>query len=81
MAWVYILKGARYYVGSTTDLERRIAEHKRGHNSTSKRIGRWNLAWSKKCPTLKKARTLEKKIKNWKSNKMIERIIAGTTII
>src|SRR5205807_4260847 len=41
MAWVYILRGAsgRYYFGSTDDLERRIAEHQRGDNHTTRRFG------------------------------------------
>jgi len=41
MAWVYILKGSngRHYIGSTTDLERRLAEHQRGHTYTTKRLG------------------------------------------
>jgi hypothetical protein len=32
MAWVYILRGSygRYYIGSTENLDRRLAEHRRG---------------------------------------------------
>jgi hypothetical protein len=32
MAWVYILRGScgRHYIGSTEDLDRRLAEHRRG---------------------------------------------------
>ena len=41
MAWVYILRGAsgRHYIGSTGDLERRLAEHQRGGNHTTHRFG------------------------------------------
>ena len=39
MAWVYILRGVRYYIGSTENLERRIAEHQRGNNHTTHRFG------------------------------------------
>ena len=40
MAWVYILRGAqRYYIGATDNLERRMAEHRRGGNHTTHRFG------------------------------------------
>ena len=40
-AWVYILRGSsgRHYIGSTVNLERRVAEHRRGHTHTTTRIG------------------------------------------
>jgi len=41
MAWIYILRGSggRYYIGSTENLERRIDEHRRGSNHTTRRFG------------------------------------------
>jgi len=41
MAWIYILRGSagRYYIGSTDNLERRLAEHRRGGNHTTRRFG------------------------------------------
>jgi predicted GIY-YIG superfamily endonuclease len=40
MACVYILRGARrYYMGATDNLERRLAEHRRGSNHTTRRFG------------------------------------------
>ena len=41
MAWVYILRGSsgRYYIGSTENLTRRLAEHRRGSNHTTHRLG------------------------------------------
>ena len=40
MACVYILRGARrYYIGATDNLERRLAEHRRGGNHTTRRFG------------------------------------------
>ena len=40
-AWVYILRGSngRHYIGSTVDVDRRLAEHKRGHTHTTRRLG------------------------------------------
>jgi len=41
MAWVYILRGSsgRHYIGSTENLTRRLAEHRRGGNHTTHRFG------------------------------------------
>jgi predicted GIY-YIG superfamily endonuclease len=38
---VYILRGAsgRHYIGCTENLQRRIAEHHRGDNHTTRRLG------------------------------------------
>jgi predicted GIY-YIG superfamily endonuclease len=63
MPCVYILKGDRYYVGSTTNLNRRFFEHKRGHTHTTKRIGNWELVKVIKTETIEEARLLERKIK------------------
>ena len=35
---VYILKGKRYYVGYTGDLQRRLEEHKRGQTKTTREL-------------------------------------------
>ncbi len=77
MAWVYILKGKRYYVGSTSALLNRLVQHRRGHTPTTKRIGEWHLIWQKEFSTLKEARAMESKIKKWKSRKMIGLLIEG----
>ncbi|HMJ65986.1 MAG TPA: GIY-YIG nuclease family protein [Candidatus Binatia bacterium] len=41
MAWVYMLRGSsrRYYIGSTTDLQRRIDQHLNGHTYSTRRRG------------------------------------------
>ena len=56
MAWVYILRGARrYYIGATDNLERRIAEHKRGSNHTTLRFGdHVELVAAKELPSIRK---------------------------
>ena len=66
MAWVYILRGScgRYYVGSTQDLERRLAEHRRGKVHSTHRFGQpLELVASKQMPDIQSARALEKKLK------------------
>lgn len=75
---VYILKGSsgRYYVGSTDNIQRRLGQHKRGHTSTTKRIGSpIELVFLQEFSTLDQARATEKRIKSWKRRDFIEKVI------
>ncbi len=66
MASVYILRGAngRHYIGSTVDIDARIAQHRRGHTHTTKRLGSSiELIASKQFNTLKEARDFERSLK------------------
>lgn len=65
MRWVYILKGNRYYVGSTNDKDRRIQEHRDWKTYTTLRIGERELVKWISCKDEKEARSLERKIKKW----------------
>jgi predicted GIY-YIG superfamily endonuclease len=69
MAWVYILRGSRrYYIGATENLDRRIAEHRRGSNHTTRRLGEeLLLAAAKEVPSMAEARTLERQLKRKKN--------------
>ena len=75
--FVYILKssGGRFYVGSTTDVNRRLKQHASGNTSTTKRMGIIALVFSQEFPTLQEARKVERKIKSWKRKDFIEKII------
>ena len=69
MAWVYIVRGARrYYIGATENLERRIAEHRRGSNHTTRRFGgEVILVAAKQLPSMSEARALETQLKRKKN--------------
>ena len=70
MAWVYILRGAsgRHYIGSTTDLDRRLLEHHRGHTHTTERLGgNLEIADALELATLAEARALERELKRRKN--------------
>jgi len=69
MAWVYILRGARwYYLGATDDLGRRVAEHRRGSNHTTRRLGeKVILIAAKRMPSMTEARALEDELKRKKN--------------
>jgi predicted GIY-YIG superfamily endonuclease len=58
MAWVYILPGSRrYYIGATENLDRRLAEQRRGSNHTTRRLGeKLLLAAAKEVPSMAEAR-------------------------
>lgn len=78
MPVVYILKfrnSGRYYIGSTSDLIRRVKQHKEGHTGTSRRLGEFEVVFTQETETLGKARQMEKKIKSWKRRDFIEKII------
>ncbi len=65
MAWVYILRGSsgRHYIGSTPDLAARLAQHRRGHTHTTKRIGDFQVVAQREYSTLKEAREIERFLK------------------
>jgi predicted GIY-YIG superfamily endonuclease len=69
MAWVYIVRGTRrYYIGATENLERRIAEHRRGSNHTTRRFGgEVILIAAKRLPSMGEARALESHLKRKKN--------------
>jgi putative endonuclease len=73
MAWVYILRGAsgRHYIGSTDNLERRIAEHRRGRNHTTRRFGvNVELLAAKELSSTAAARNLEIALKRKKNPRL-----------
>ena len=82
---VYILKSKmteKYYIGSTTDLERRLQDHERGNTRTTRIHKPWFLVYTENYPTLTEARRREFQIKRWKSHQRISELInrsAGRT--
>ncbi len=77
MPFVYILKteSGKYYIGSTTDVERRLKQHQNGHTHSTKRLGEVSLIFSQEYPTLNDARYVELKLKKLKRRDYIEKII------
>jgi len=72
MAYVYILRGAsgRHYIGSTEDLDRRLAEHRRGSNHTTHRFGEIELLATKHFASMQEARKFEIALKRKKSPRL-----------
>ncbi|WP_244930128.1 GIY-YIG nuclease family protein [Nocardioides sp. W7] len=71
MAWTYILECAdgSLYVGSTTDLERRLTEHSSGEGGAAytrpRRRRPVRLVWSVEVQRIDSAFALEKQIQGW----------------
>ena len=77
-AYVYILRCSdeKLYVGSTSDLSRRLAEHNQGLSGwTSSRLPA-SLIYFEECQTPAQARQRERSLKNGRTRrKTIERMI------
>jgi len=70
MAWVYVLQGSsgRHYIGSTTDLPRRLEQHRHGHTYSTRRLGpTLELVASLEIGALAEARELERQMKRKKN--------------
>ncbi|MFQ5723667.1 MAG: GIY-YIG nuclease family protein [Terriglobia bacterium] len=82
MALLYILpskSNGRFYIGSTTDMDRRLREHIRGHTPSTRSRGPWKLIYQQEFPTLSLARRKERRLKAWKSHTAIAQFLALET--
>jgi len=78
MPFVYILKSKknnRYYVGSTNNLERRIAEHNSGRSKYTSLNVPYELRFSQIFDSISIARKVENWIKRQKDKDFLERVI------
>jgi len=77
MALVYILLSEiinKTYVGSTTDLDRRIKEHNSGKNFFTKRYIPWKVFYKEEYQDLSEARKREKYLKTCAGRKFIKKL-------
>ncbi len=68
MAWMYILQcsDGSYYVGSTTDLERRLLEHEEGEGARYTKCRRpVTLVYSQEFESIAEAFYWEKRVQGW----------------
>lgn len=78
VAWVYILESLedrRFYIGSTSDLDRRLKHHLGGHTPSTKRMGNLKLVFSQQYDSLQEARFIERKLKNLKRKDYLQEMI------
>ncbi len=76
--FVYILQSdsnGKFYIGSTGDLEKRLAQHNAGYSKSTKAGVPWTLRRVEEYPTLVEACKRERQIKKMKSRKWIESLL------
>ena len=78
--FIYILKSLsadKYYVGSSSDPERRLKYHNTIEKGLTSRYRPWEIVYVKEYPGKKEAQAAERKIKSWESKKRIIKLING----
>ena len=77
MYYTYILRLANnsYYIGCTSDLEKRLDYHKKSKVFSTKNKLPLTLIYFEKKNSLSEARIREMQIKKWKSREAIERLL------
>jgi len=78
MFTVYILqstKNKRYYIGSTSNLHKRLSQHNSGANHSTKGKGPWTLIYSEEFIDKKSAWVREHQIKKYKSGDAFKKLI------
>ncbi len=75
--FVYILNDekGRFYVGSTSNIGRRMKAHLSGNTQTTRNMDAPKLVLSQKYESLAVARKVERRIKNLKRKDYIEKMI------
>ena len=72
--YVYILislKTQRFYIGQTSNLERRLKKHNSGYVKSTKTGKPWSILYSREVDDRSTALKLERKLKNLKSRKRL----------
>ena len=73
---LYSVKLDKYYVGACTNISRRLSEHNIGHSKFTKTGIPWQLMLTEEFATLIEAKQRERRIKQMKSRKYIEKLIS-----
>ncbi len=81
---LYILRSIKvykYYTGVSKNSHRRLEYHNTIERGFTSRYRPWEIVFTKKFKTKAEAMAAEKKVKGWKSKKMIEKLINGEIIL
>ncbi len=82
--FLYILHSKnydKYYVGISNNPQRRLHFHNTVEKGFTSRYRPWEIVYIKEFSDKKSAMQAEKKIKNWKSKKLIQRLVLGEITI
>ena len=75
---VYIIKSSvtdQYYIGQTSDIDKRLLRHNSGYSKSTKAGKPWKLVYSENFDTRQQAMNREAELKKYKSRVMIEKIV------
>jgi putative endonuclease len=75
---VYIIRNdvnKRFYIGSTNNLSRRLAEHNRSKKCSITHFGKYYLIHSEEFDTIGKARARERQIKSYKGGNAFKKLL------
>lgn len=78
--FLYILKSETndiYYTGQSENPLKRLLFHNSIEKGFTARYRPWRIVFQQEFPNRKKAKAAERKVKSWKSKKMIEKLITG----
>ena len=66
--WVYVLRNAsgKFYIGVTSDVDRRVADHNEGRSKWTSKHRPWEVVWRRGPMKLGEARKLENWLKRQK---------------
>jgi putative endonuclease len=74
---IYSVSRDKFYVGSTQNLEKRVADHNNSRSGYTKGTSDWSLKWDKKFSERSEAIRFELMIKKKKSRKYIEILVSS----
>lgn len=78
--YVYILESIienSYYIGQTSNIEKRIISHNKGYTRSTKSKRPWKIIYTEECNSRSEAMKLEKKLKSWKKRDAIKVYISN----
>ena len=68
----------RYYIGFTGDeIKKRLRKHNSNHKGFKGGIGDWEIKYFELFETKEQAYKRERQVKQWKSRKLIEKLIGS----
>ena len=76
MFYIYILqskKNSELYIGYTADLKKRLEEHNKGLNLSTKRYIPWEIIYYEACLNVKDAKRREKYLKTTQGGRLLKR--------
>ena len=65
----------RYYIGSTSDMAKRLGKHNTNHKGFTGKVGDWAVVYTEVFASREDAVRREKQIKSWKSRVAIEKLL------